>query len=61
MTIKDAMEFVRFIRKEKYKTNPLQEQFLSSIEKGTIKVHDKTLSDKQVDWLKAIYSKATSV
>jgi hypothetical protein len=59
MTIKDAREFVKIIRKEKYKTNPLQEQFLKSIETGTIHVHNKTLSSKQVDLLKSIYQKAT--
>lgn len=60
MTINDAREFIKIIRKEKYKTNPLQEQFLVSIEKGTIHVSNKTLTDKQVDWLKAIYAKATT-
>ncbi len=59
MTIKDAREFCKIIRKEKYKTNPLQEQFIKSIENGTIHVSNKTLTDKQVDWLKSIYAKAT--
>ena len=61
MTINDAKEFIKVIRREKYKTNPLQENFLNSIEKGKIHVSNNTLTDKQVDWLKAIYSKATSV
>ena len=59
MTVSDAKEFCKIIRKEGYKTNPLQEQFLKSIETGTIHVHNKTLSSKQVDWLRGIYGKAT--
>lgn len=59
MKISDAMVLVRYIRKEGYKTNPLQEQFLKSIEVVTIHVSNKTLTDKQVDWLKSIYAKAT--
>lgn len=59
MTIKDAREFCKIIRKEKYKTNPLQEQFIKSIENGTIHAHGKTLSSKQVDLLRGIYAKAT--
>ena len=59
MKISDAREFTKIIRKEKFKTNPLQEQFIKSIEDGTIHVSNKTLTDKQVDWLKSIYAKAT--
>lgn len=59
MTIKDANEFVKIIRKEKFRANPIQNQFLKSIEAGTIHVSNKTLTDKQVDWLKSIYAKAT--
>ena len=59
MTLKEANILVKYIRKESYKTNPLQEQFLGSIEKGTIHVHGKTLSSTQVDLLKSISGKAT--
>ena len=59
MTIKDANEFVKIIRKEKYKTNPLQEQFIRQIETGHKCFIDGRLSDKQQAWLKRIYGKAT--
>lgn len=59
MTVTEANVLVKYIRKESYRTNPIQEQFIRSIEKGTIHCHNKTLSDKQVDWLRGIYQKAT--
>ena len=59
MTVTEALKEVKNIRRSGHKTNPLQEQFLRSIEKGTIHAHNKTLSSKQVDLLRGIYAKAT--
>lgn len=59
MTIKDAQEFLKIIRSEKYKANPLEHQFLIDIEQG-YKFKDKLLSKNQEKWLKAIYGKATN-
>lgn len=59
MTVKDAQQFVKYIRKENYRPNPIQEKFLTDIESG-IKFKSGHLTDKQVEWLKSIYGKATA-
>lgn len=59
MTLEDAREFVKIIRKENYKANPMSEQFIKSIETGKVHIKNNNLSDKQVQWLKSIYYKAT--
>ena len=59
MTLSDAREFTRIIRKEKYKPNPLEEQFIKQIEDGHKCFVNNSLSDKQQAWLKRIYGKAT--
>lgn len=61
MTLQDAREFVKIIRKEGYKTTPIQEQFVHSIETGKGLFVKGSLTDKQVAWLRSIYAKATEL
>lgn len=61
MTLQDAKEFVKIIRREHYKTTILEEQFMIGIELNGKQFIGGNLTPKQVKQLKAIYAKATKV